>query len=245
MVMIQFTGHRTAVRVSDESRALARAASAALAARSVLDGRHWRWLIDGPVLQLRATHPDDRAARRRALLCCGVALHHATTALSADGVRVDVDRLPDVADPGLVAALAHRGTTEPTARDARMFRAIAARPSDHRPFADTPVSPTALSRLRWAAESAGACLRVAPRAYGVGWREAVVCAAGDRPEDWLRAGEAVSAVLLAATADGLTTSLAGDQAARLPYPEPAADGIPAFTLRFGTPAFGTRPAPVA
>jgi nitroreductase len=68
---------------------------------------------------------------------------------------------------------------------------------------------------------------------------AVVATAGDRPADWLTAGEALSALLLTATAHGLSTSPMTDlvevPASRSLLRELLADDYPALVVRIGVP----------
>src|SRR5690349_15400213 len=112
MAAIQFTDRRTATRLSVESLALARAASAAMSAPATVDGRPWRWRIDGPVLSLFADATDNLDATT---VTCGIVLHHARTALAADGVATDVRYLPDPTRPDLLATIGHAGATRPGA----------------------------------------------------------------------------------------------------------------------------------
>jgi nitroreductase len=77
-------------------------------------------------------------------------------------------------------------------------------------------------------------------------RYAVVFTDGDQPRDWIRAGETVSAVLLAATAEGLATSVMSDlvevPAARALLRDLLSGiGYPAIAIRVGVPATGTPP----
>ncbi|WP_433531637.1 nitroreductase family protein [Micromonospora sp. CA-263727] len=69
---------------------------------------------------------------------------------------------------------------------------------------------------------------------------AVLATAGDRPGDWLTAGEALSALLLTATAHGLSTSPMSDlvevPASRALLRELLAEGHPALVVRIGVPA---------
>jgi hypothetical protein len=163
---IQFTNREAAVRVSGESRVLARAALTALKAPSILNSQPWCWRVDGRVLELRA----DRARQITSLdpdgrlltLSCGVALHHVRTALAVESVRVGVEYLPDPDDPDLLAVVTHAGTATPAdPATLRMYRAIAMRHSDRRPFDDAPVPDDALERIRTAAEQAGAHVQFA------------------------------------------------------------------------------------
>jgi hypothetical protein len=332
MSAIQFTDRGVAVRVSGESGVLARAALTARKAPSILNSQPWRWRVDGLVLELRADRSRQITALdpdgRMLTVSCGVALHHARVALAVEGVRIGVEYLPDATDPDLLATVAHLGPAPADPAMVRAYRAIAARHSDRRPFANEPVPAAALDRLRAAAERAGARLHVvsgpevawltlaAERAAGTvltepemraavaAWvretcaadgvpvdtiapgahrpvpmrpfvsgprpaeeprsalacpepepgdtctRYAMVYTAGDRRRDWLAAGEALSAVLLTATAEGLATSVMSDAVevpearALLRRALPTA-GHPAVVVRIGRAAAGTAPGPAA
>jgi hypothetical protein len=219
MAAIQFTDRRTASRLSIESLALARAASAAMSAPAPapVDGRPWRWRIDGPVLSLFADPADDP---RAVTVSCGIALHHARIALAADGVATEVRYLPDPARPDLLATIGHAGTARPGAGDVRLYRAIAARRSDTRPFSTAPVPDDVLNRVLSAARRPGIVLRAHGALLSVEPTD-------DRPEILLGAGEATSAVLLTANVEGLTSELG-----------PVRSGA-AVAVRIGTPLLGT------
>jgi nitroreductase len=289
MPAIQFTDRGSTAGVSEHGRTLARAAVAALGAPSVLNTQPWRWRIGGDTAELRA----DRGRRvasidpdgRLLTLSCGVALHYARTTLGAFGSLAEITCLPDPDhDPDLLATIRLAGERPPSARSARLFRAMSVRRTDRRPFADRPVPTEALDGLRAAAEAHGAHLHLprqgdlvdvtvaagraatvelsdpayradlrkwvnrqpsagdgvpagtipAPVARPVPIRDfaatgperatlhdpvtladayaryAVVFTDADEPRDWLTAGEALSAVLLTATADGLATSMMSD-----------------------------------
>jgi hypothetical protein len=263
------------------TRQLASAAEASRHAPSVFNTQPWQWRIAGDTMELHAD-PDRQLAAadpdgRLLLLSCGTALHHARTALAAAGWTSTVDRLPDPAQPTLLARvrLGHAVPADPEAQ--RMAAAVSRRRTDRRPFGDQPVSEQTLTKLRRFVEAEGAYLHVVPadqvpalaisteraavaqqddpayreeldrwtnrpqwRGDGVSPETAVEPAlrrvpvrdfapegnpglsagAGvdkgaayviifgmtDRPADLLRGGEALSALLLLATADGLATA---------------------------------------
>lgn len=225
MAAIQFTDRRTATRLSLESLALARAASAAMSAPSIGSGHTWRWRIDGPLLSLHA----DRAGvvevevevdDARLIVNCGIALHHARTALAADGVAADVRYLPDPTDPGLLATIGHAGPTHAGAGEVRLYRAIAARRSDSRPPAAGSIPDGAVERLLAAARRPRIDLRVRAGLVSVAPED-------DDPDVLLGAGEATSAILLTAHAEALATELG-----------PGELGTVA-TVRIGVPASST------
>ena len=78
-------------------------------------------------------------------------------------------------------------------------------------------------------------------------RYAVVFTDGDSPRDWLTSGEALSAFLLAAAAEGLATSVMSDlvevpEARALLQRTLSRTGHPAVVVRVGRPAAGPAPA---
>jgi hypothetical protein len=235
MAAIHYTDRGAAVRVGPAGLALTQAALVALVAPSILGTQPWRWRIDDDCAELHADRsrrlPDGDPDGRLLTISCGAALHHARVALAAEGVGVEVVRFPDPADPDLLAVLRHTGLIDRTPRAQRLRRAIAVRRSDQRPFADEPVAAHQLRALQAAAEEAGA--RLVPLDAG----HAVVDTAGNEPADWLTAGEALSAVLLTATVEGLATSSASDLVAipspALAQPLPGGWGYPAAVVRFG------------
>ena len=263
MSAIQFTDRGGAVRVSGESGVLARAAlAAARTAPAILSRRPWRWRVDGRTLELRpdrARHlpnldPDDRLLT----VSCGAALHHARTALAADGARTRIRYLPEPAEPDVLATLTHLDAGPPDPAALRTYRAMAARHSDRRAFAnraDQPVPDAAWALLGAAAEREGAHLHVmtgeqlawltptTADADGGGATYVTIVTDADTRRDWLAAGEALSATLLAATAEGLSTSVISHAAAtaqararlRRALPGP---GHPAMVVRVGSPAAG-------
>lgn len=288
MPAIQLTDRGSGVGASEESRVLARAAVAALGAPSILNTQPWRWRIGGATAELRADRARQVASidpdGRLLVMSCGVALHHARTALSAAGYAVAVEYLPDPADPDLLATVRVHGMVGSAPDAVRMYRAMAVRHSDRRPFDGKPVEEAMLDHLRTVATAAGAHLHVlrpedltaltvasgraatvelndpnyhedlktwvgGRRGAGDGVptptaapaaarpvpmrdftasgpettsifdhlalgdthaRYAVIFTESDEQRDWLVAGETLSAVLLAATADGLASSMISD-----------------------------------
>ena len=265
----------------DPRAILEAAARAALRAPSVFNTQPWKWHIAGDSMELWA-EPDRHLqatdpAGRLLLLSCGGALHHARTALSADGWAATVERLPDSDGPDLLARLNLGGPVAPDPEARILAAAISRRHTDRRAFGDRPVSDETLTGLRRIVESQGAYLHVVPHdqvpmlaisieqaadaesldpAYrselthwtnrpawtgdGVppatavesalrrvpvrdfapqgaevlpvgddhdqGAEYVVLFGTGDQPVDLLRGGEALSALLLKATADGLSTA---------------------------------------
>jgi nitroreductase len=140
---------------------LMEAALAALHAPSILNSQPWRWRARGCDVELRLD-PERRLAGvdptgRLQLVSCGVALHHALTALAAAGFAGDVVRLPGDGPTDVVARL-RRGPA--VAPDRSTYEAIYTRRTDRRPFADTPPTPADLNALRAAALRHGVRLQV-------------------------------------------------------------------------------------
>ncbi|WP_067506899.1 nitroreductase [Actinoplanes sp. TFC3] len=267
------------------SGALADAARTALKAPSVFNTQPWRWHIDGDTMTLRAerdralpaTDPDGRLL----LLSCGAALHHARVALAAAGWHAMVERLPDPADPELLARLTFTGARPADAQAERVAAAVGLRRTDRRSYGDRPVTEAQLTALRRVVEAEGAYLHTVSRdqvpmlaistelagaaeqrdpryreelehwthrpaeagdgvplntavepvlrrvpvrdyaqdgvaglqagaGYDAGAEYVILFGLTDRPADFLRGGEALSALLLAATADGLATEPISD-----------------------------------
>lgn len=218
MAAIQFTDRR-----SVESLALARAASAATSAPATTDGCPWRWRVDGRVLSLYADPAEHLPA---VTVSCGIVLHHARTALAADGVAADVRYLPDPTRPDLLATIDHAGPVRPGATEVRLYRAIAARRCDTRPFSAAPVPDAVLDRVLAAARRPG----IAVEAHGALLSVELV---DDRPEILLGAGEATSAILLTANVEGLKTELGPGRAGAVAT---VRIGVPVLGLRYNGPA---------
>jgi hypothetical protein len=217
MAAIQFTDRRTTTRLSIESLALARAASATMSAPATVDGHPWRWRIDGPQLSLYADPAEHLTA---VTVSCGIVLHHARTALTADSVATNVRYLPDPTRPHLLATIGHTGPARPGPTDIRLYRAIAARRSDTRPSSTTPIPDTVLDRVLTAARRPGITLTAHGTLLSV---EPV----DDHPENLLAAGETTSTILLTANIEGLTTELGPGR------------GAAVAAIRIGMPILGT------
>lgn len=340
MAAIHFTDRSAADRTRPQTRRLAQAAVSALPAPSIFNTQPWRWRISDEHATLHADRRRQLSVAdpegRMLTVSCGIALHHATTALAAGGAAYQVERLPDPEDPNLLARVSVTGDRQPTAEVLRLKAAMTRRHTDRRPFADRAPADGLLRALRGAAEAAGAHLHVlrpdqvvqltviARRAAAVEltdpryraeldtWvyrgdtptdgiavaadqqltnvrpvplrnlaiggqspdrghdrragdgaeigcdptaleaggppqvadafaRYAVLFTEHDEPLDWLLAGEALSAVLLTATADGLGTSPMSDitevPAARRMLRQLLADvGEPTLAIRIGVVA---------
>lgn len=242
MVAIHYTGRGAAVHEGGVSRALTQAALVALDAPAVGDVQPWRWRIDGDRAELYADRlqrlPGDPDGRLRTF-ACGTALHHARIALAADGIGVETTLLP-AGEGDLLAVVRYTGRIPRREQAERLRRAIAVRRTDRRSLAAEPVPDAAADLLRAAAEGEGARWHPLAGAAADGAedpfaRYAVIATAGDRPGDWLVAGEAVSAVLLHATAAGLTAATVRHP----PAVPPAGGDHPAAVVRYGVAGRGT------
>jgi nitroreductase len=138
------------------------ALSLATRAPSINDSQPWLWRVDAQSLHLYAD-PDrgelgTDAQSRDVLLSCGASLHHCVVALAALGWRAEVQRLPDAAEPGHLAALElyrHRAS----ALDAALAAAIPRRRNDWRPYSPWPVSTADMALIAARAAHAGATTR--------------------------------------------------------------------------------------
>ncbi|MEV4283340.1 Acg family FMN-binding oxidoreductase [Actinoplanes xinjiangensis] len=139
------------------THALTEAAAAAGYAPSVHNTQPWRWRLIGNTLELRlastrilqVTDPDGQLAT----ISCGVALHHARIALSAQGWHATVTRMPTSTDPELLARLHLDGRTPVDAPSVRHLRTVPLRHTDRRPVAGTPVDPAGLAAVTAAVEA--------------------------------------------------------------------------------------------
>jgi hypothetical protein len=253
------------------------AALASLHAPSVFNTQPWKWRVYGPVMQLWAdparrletVDPDGHLL----LLSCGAVLHHALVALAAAGRAVTVRRLPDPDRPDLVAVLRLGGPAPANPEAVAMAGAIPRRRTDRRAFGPRRVPAATLQRLRRlvgrsgahlhlvraeqlailavAADLAGAAEHTGGLAAGAGRDRgaAYVVVYGDTTHrlDLLRGGEAMSALLLGATADGLATAPLTD-AVEVTWPRHlvrslvAGLGEPYVVVRLGYPG-STEPLP--
>jgi nitroreductase len=139
------------------THALAEAAAAAGYAPSIHNTQPWRWRLARDTLDLRLEHarildvtdPDGRLAA----VSCGVALHHARVALSAQGWHAIVTRMPDNADRQLFARLHVDGRAPVDPASVLHLRTIPLRHTDRRPVTGTPVDPADLAAITAAVEA--------------------------------------------------------------------------------------------
>ncbi|WP_412538485.1 nitroreductase [Longispora sp. K20-0274] len=144
--------------------ALLRAIAAAQHAPSLLNTQPWMWEVDGDTAQLWARRdrqvtsidPDGRLLT----VSCGAALHHARTALAADGYACVTTRLPDADRPDLLAELTLTGLRPPEPADVLRYQSMLIRHTERRAFPAIEVPDPLLEQLRQAAEHGGAHLHI-------------------------------------------------------------------------------------
>jgi nitroreductase len=151
---------------TSEAAELSWAADIARRAPSILNTQPWRWRVTDAALELWADRsrvldtidPDGRLLT----LSCGVALHHARTALTAGGHSPRISRFPDPDRPDLLARITLQAGPAhvTTQREHARFTAIGQRRTDRRPFSPEPVAETTLNELRDSAAAEGAYLHV-------------------------------------------------------------------------------------
>ncbi|OKI61894.1 Acg family FMN-binding oxidoreductase [Micromonospora sp. CB01531] len=156
--------HETPTTDRALTTALTEAAATSGRAPSVHNTQPWRWKVLPDALELRmvrearltATDPEGRLVT----LSCGAALHHARVALAAEGWTALVERLPDPAQPELLARLTgfrHTGA-DPDAM--RLVQCMHVRHTDRRPVREEPLPGPALDEIVRAALAEGVRLEV-------------------------------------------------------------------------------------
>jgi hypothetical protein len=137
----------------------------AVRAPSSHNSQPWLFRITaGDALELRADRaralpvvdPDDREL----VISCGAALFQLCVALRHFGCAARLERLPDAADPDLLARVRLSGAWERTAEDEGLFQAIAARRTNRLPFEDRSLPEQLGPALEAAAQAEGTWLHV-------------------------------------------------------------------------------------
>ncbi|HEY7686671.1 MAG TPA: hypothetical protein VH833_11245 [Gemmatimonadales bacterium] len=105
---------------------------------------------------LPVVDPDDREL----VISCGAALFQLCVALRHFGCASRVERLPDAADPDLLARIRLSGAWERTAEDEGLFQAIAARRTNRLPFESRSLPEQLGPALEAAAQAEGAWLHL-------------------------------------------------------------------------------------
>ncbi|MEH0935876.1 Acg family FMN-binding oxidoreductase [Micromonospora psammae] len=156
--------HETPAADRPLTTALAEAAATAGHAPSVHNTQPWRWRVLPDALELRVDRDRQLAATdpegRLSTLSCGTALHHARLALAAEGWTAVVERLPDPAQPDLLARLTglDRSGADPDAM--RMVQCMQVRHTDRRPVSDEPVPTSAVGDIARAVSAEGIRLQI-------------------------------------------------------------------------------------
>ncbi|WP_336033095.1 Acg family FMN-binding oxidoreductase [Geodermatophilus sp. FMUSA9-8] len=135
-----------------EQQQWTRIVGAATRAPSIHNTQPWRFTASGDSLQVRtdparALHALDRSGRQR-IVSCGVAVEFAVVALRALGSTVDVEVLPDPADPDLLATLTVTGRQAVDTRAEELAAAIDARHTERAPFLPRAVPSEVLDRIQ-------------------------------------------------------------------------------------------------
>jgi nitroreductase len=139
-------------------------AAVALATRapSVHNTQPWRWRLGRGTVHLYADRarwlPGTDPFGHELLLSCGAALHHLRLALAAAGWLSLLYRMPEPADPELLATVRAR-PHRPTDRDVALAAAIRARRTDRRRYGGWQVPSRMLAVLTEQAAEQGAVLR--------------------------------------------------------------------------------------
>jgi nitroreductase len=142
--------------------ALAAAVEFAGLAPSIHNTQPWHWRLTGPVLQLRAERQRQLSVTdphgHLLLISCGAALHHACTALAAEGWQAEVRRFPDHDEADLLAAVTVTGAVPASTEAMRAVHVLRIRHTDRRPVSDIPMTDYSLDAVAAAAAAAGASL---------------------------------------------------------------------------------------
>jgi nitroreductase len=148
--------------IQEETKALfKKAVQRASLAPSVHNTQPWHFVVRPDVLELHAD--NDRQLRaldptgRQLVISCGCALLNARVGLAADRM-VDVHRLPDAAQPDLLARLTVLDESAPWTPLVRLDPVIGRRHTNRRDFFDQDVPPDVIYELTTAAEQEEASL---------------------------------------------------------------------------------------
>lgn len=156
--------HETSGQERGAATALVEAAATAGYAPSLHNTQPWRWRVLPRQLELHAVRerqlPATDPQAQLLTLSCGTALHHATTALTAEGWNATVERFPDPADENLLAriTIGERITVDPEAM--RTVQCMRMRHTDRRPVSEEPVAQEDLYAIGRSADAQGARLQL-------------------------------------------------------------------------------------
>ncbi len=126
-------------RTIPDSALIRNAVMLACRAPSLHNSQPWRWVAEGPVLQLfadrgRIGHGADSSGRE-VMLSCGAVLDHLRVAMAASGWDTATDRFPNPNDPDHLATLDFSRMEFVTEAHRRRADAILRRRTDRLPFA--------------------------------------------------------------------------------------------------------------
>ncbi|MEU2615626.1 nitroreductase family protein [Micromonospora sp. NPDC007271] len=156
--------HGTPAGARPLTTALAEAAGMAGHAPSVHNTQPWHWTVLPDALELRVARERQLTAMdpegRLLAISCGTALHHARVALAAEGWTPVVERMPDPAQPDLVARLTGMRHTGADPEAMHLVQCMRVRHTDRRPVSDEPVPAAALAEIDRAATREGVHLQV-------------------------------------------------------------------------------------
>ena len=156
--------------VQEETKALfIKAVERASLAPSVHNTQPWHFVVRPDALELHAD--GDRQLRaldptgRQLVISCGCALFNARVGLAADHM-VDVDRIPDAAQPDLLARLTVLDEPAPWTPLVRLDPMIERRHTNRRDFFEENVPPDVIYELTTAAEQEEAPFGMVARRRG-------------------------------------------------------------------------------
>jgi nitroreductase len=214
--------HETPATDRPLTTALAEAAGMAGHAPSVHNTQPWCWTVLPEALELRVVRERHLSVLdpegRLLVVSCGTALHHARVALAAEGWSPVVERMPDPAQPDLLArltGLTHTGA-DPDAM--RMVQCMQVRRTDRRPVSDEPVSAAALNEIGRAAGREGVDLQVLDDAQKIQLASAAQQAAAVEADDPQLQEELAYWTNRAGTGTGLPPEVLPQEAPRTTVP---------------------------
>lgn len=121
-------------------------------APSVHNTQPWLWRVHPDSLELRAARERQLQVAdpegRLLIISCGTALHHARVALAAEGREAGVTRMPDPADPDLLARITVGERGDAGAEAMKTFQALGLRHTDRRPVSGTAPDEKAIDAVR-------------------------------------------------------------------------------------------------